>query len=61
MADAATQLVEALQGLRASIDEQNRALATITETLQTTHERITFLEGLALEHEKRLKALGERL
>lgn len=57
MADSAAQLVKALQGLRASIEEQNKALETATQTLKTMHERIAFLEGLALDHEKELKEL----
>jgi predicted nuclease with TOPRIM domain len=59
MADPAAPLVQALESLRASIEEQNQSLTTITQTLQTMHERVTFLEGLALDHEKRLKELGE--
>jgi hypothetical protein len=59
MADAAAQLTQALRSLQASIEQQSHALQTATETLQTMHERLAFLEGLALDHEKRLKELGE--
>lgn len=57
MADSASRMVEALTSLQATINEQNETLKGMAEALKTTHERLEFLEGLALDHEKRLKAL----